>query len=134
MLNAAAAVGVFPVLLDHPVIAAEGLVEFGSSRIACRRAAVAAVAGRGRAEVEIALVRVLLAGAVEPRVQVRIGDGFFLFVSQDVDQAVSAAHARGRAVRTGGLDLATRRAAVRIADESPLDVRSVQRLARVETA
>src|SRR5215467_15233705 len=117
MLNTAAAVGVFPVLLDHPVIAAEGLVEFGPSGIASRRASVAAVAGRGGAEVEVALVRVLLAGAVEPRVQVGIGDGFFLFMGEDVDQAVSAAHARRRAVGTGALDLAGIRATVSVADE-----------------
>src|SRR5215467_15074901 len=82
MLYATAAVGVFPVLLDHPVVAAEGLVEFGSSGGARRRAAVAAIAGRGRAEVEVALVRVLLAGVIEPRVQVRIGDSFFLLMGQ----------------------------------------------------
>src|SRR5579859_6580537 len=50
MLSASAAAGVSPVLLEHPVVAAEGLVEFR------------AVAGSlSDAEIEIALISVFLA-------------------------------------------------------------------------
>src|SRR5437764_245254 len=122
-LVATAAAAVFPFHLDHPVMAAEGLVEPGAVRSRLRGT-----------EFEVALVGIFVAGGVKPGIEVGIGDGFFGFVRNDVDHAIRAAHARGRAVGTGALDFAARGALISVADKRPLDIGSVERLMCVETA
>src|SRR5579859_6339502 len=134
MLNAGAAVGVFPVLLDHPVIVAEALVELGSSGLAGGAAQSAGSAGAGGAEVEVALVAVFIAAAIEPGIEVGIGNGFFLFVRQNVDESIRATHAGSRAVGAGCLNGAGGLAAVGVADKGPLDVLAAESLMSVEAA
>src|SRR5579864_3354057 len=82
-LVATAAAAVFPFHLDHPVVAAKGLVELGAvGRRLCRT------------ELEVALVRILIAGRVKPGIEIRIGDSFFCFMSNYVAHSVRAAHTR----------------------------------------
>src|SRR6266404_8064008 len=84
MLNASAAVPVFPVLLDHPVIVAEGLVELRARGISSSGAKAASGTSFSGAEVEVALVAIFLAVCIKPGIQVRIRNGFFLFMRKDV--------------------------------------------------
>src|SRR5579864_3490490 len=122
-LVATAAPAVLPLHLDHPVVAAESLVEPG------------AVARRLRgAELEVALVGIFLAAGIKPGIQVRISDGFFRFVGHDVGHAISSAYARGRAVRTSSLDFTGVGALLGVADKRPLDIGAVQGLMSVEAA
>ena len=93
MLDALAAGSIFPLLLDHPVIAAKGLVEFCSCGLSGSRADAGRSAGGRGAEVEVALIGIFLAAGVKPGVQVRIRDGLKLLVREDVNQAICAAHA-----------------------------------------
>src|SRR5579859_1142828 len=119
MLSASAAAGVSPVLLEHPVVAAEGLVEFR------------AVAGSlSDAEIEIALISVFLAAAVEPCVQIRVGDGFFNFMRQRIGHAICAAISVG----TGGLDFAAGGALIHVTHECPFDVLAIEGLSGMEPA
>ena len=82
-LVATAAAAVFPFHLDHPVVAAKGLVE--TSAVGCRL--------RGT-KFEVALVGIFVACGVEPGIEVGIGDGFFGLVRDDIGHAVRAAHTR----------------------------------------
>src|ERR1044071_1097648 len=82
-LVATAAAAVFPFHLDHPVVAAKGLVETSAIGRCLRWA-----------EFEVALVRVFIAGGVKPGIEIRISDGFFGFVRDLVGHAARAAHAR----------------------------------------
>src|SRR5205807_5412490 len=69
MLSASAAAGISPILLEHPVVAAKGLVELG------------AIGGSfSSAKVEVAFVSIFLAAPIEPGIQVRIGNSFFNFM------------------------------------------------------
>src|SRR5260221_5115477 len=121
-LVATAATAVFPFHLDHPVMAAEGLIEPGAvGRRLCG------------AKFEVALVGIFLAGRVKPGVQIGISDRFFSFVRNDIDHSVRAAHTRCRAVRTGSLDFAAGGTLVSVADKCPLDIGSVERLMGVES-
>src|ERR1041385_4790896 len=122
-LVATAATAVFPFHLDHPVQAAKGLVELG------------AVGSRLRGtDLEVALVGIFVAAGVKPGIQVRIGDGFFRLVGENVRDAVHAASARSRAIRAGRLDFAAVGALVHVADVSVLNVRAVNRSVGVEAA
>ena len=134
MLDAASAIGVFPVLLDHPVVTAEDLVELGPEGNAAWRAESPAHTGLDGSEVEVALIRIFLSAGIKPGIQVGIGNGFKLLVRQYVDESIRAANTACRAVWAGALDFAARRAAVGVANERPLDVLSTQRLVRVEPA
>ena len=134
MLDALAAGSIFPLLLDHPVIAAKGLVEFCSSGLSGSRAKPVRIAGGGCAEVEVALVGIFLAAGVKPGVQVRIRDGLKLLVREHVDQAVCAAHAGCRAVGAGRLNFATAGAAIRIADKGVFDIDAAECGMGMETA
>src|SRR5579859_3631735 len=87
-----------------------------------------------RTELEVALVRVFVAGGVKPGIEIGIGDGFFGFMRDHVDHAIGAANTRCRAVGTGALDFTTGGALVSVADESPLNGGPVDRLMCVETA
>src|SRR6185437_9958060 len=122
-LVATATAAVFPFHLDHPVVAAKSLVE--TCAVGCRLC---------RTELEVALVRVFIAAGIEPCIEIRISDGFFCFVCHHIGHAIRAAHARCRAVGTGGLDFAAAGALVSVANECPLDIGSVDSLMGVETA
>src|SRR5579859_875270 len=134
MLNAGATVGVFPVLLDQPVIVAKGLVVVRSGSLTGGAAERARSTGGGGTEGEVAFVAVLIAVGIEPGIEVGIGNGFFLLVRQNVDQAIGAAHARRRAVGAGCLNGAGGLAAVGVADKGPLDVLASKSLTGVEAA
>src|SRR5258708_1315346 len=112
VLCAGAAAGVSPVLLEHVVVAAKRLVVFSSGRCTCGSAQTVRIAGGGSSEVEVALVAIFLAAGVKPGVQVRIGDGFFQFVRNNVRHAVNAALSGGSAVGAGALYFAAGGAAV----------------------
>ena len=90
--------------------------------------------GLRRAELEVALVGIFVAAGVKPGIQVRIRDGFFSLVGDDIAHAVSAAHASRRAVGAGALDFAAAGALVSVADECPLDVGAIDRLMGMEAA
>src|SRR6185436_16287084 len=83
-LGAVAAGGVHPVLLDQVIASAEKHVGQG---------AVGSVIGS--AERPGTLVGVLLAVGVVPRVQIRVGDGFFQFMDEDGCHPVGAGGAVG---------------------------------------
>ena len=134
MLRAGAAAGIAPVLLEHVVVVAKGLIVLGGSCSAGSRAQAVCIAGGGGAEVEIALVGVFLAAGIKPGVQIRIRDGFFQFMGDHVGHAVNAADVGCRAVRTSSLDFAAGGAAIHVADERVLDVGTAQSRARVEAA
>src|ERR1051326_1590329 len=121
-LVATAATAVLPLHLDHPVVAAEGLVE------------LRAIRGRLRGtEFEVALVRILVAAGIKPGIQVGISDGFFGLMGDDVGHSVRAAHASRRAVRAGGLDFAAALALINVADKGVLNIGAADGGMRVET-
>src|SRR5205807_4113127 len=97
-----------PILLEHPAVAAKGLVE------------LRAVSGPlSDAEIEVALVSIFLAATIEPGIQVRIGNGFFNFMRQSVGHAIRAAVSIGRRRE---LDFAAGRALIHVTYERPFDV------------
>ena len=134
MQDAAAATRVFPLLLNHPIVVAKAHIPLCMRGNAGRSAQTARNAGVGGAKGEVALVGVFLAAGIKPGIQVRVGDGFKLFVREDVDHAIRAAHTRGRAVGTGGLDFTGALAAVRVADECILNVSAIERRMGMEAA
>ena len=134
MLGASATAGVSPVLLQHPVVVAEGLVVFCRSGRAGSGTQAIGVTGVSSAEIEIALIGVFLAAGIKPGIQVGIGNGFFQFVRHGVGHAISAAHISGRTVRAGALDLATRGTAVHVADERIFNVHAAQGGVRMPAA
>src|SRR5947199_10694902 len=103
MLGASAAAGVSPVLLQHPVVVAEGLVVFCRSGCAGSGTQAIGVAGVSGAEMEIALIGILLAAGIKPGIEVGIGDGFVQFLRHGVCHAVSGAHGGCWAIGSGVL-------------------------------
>src|SRR5579859_2319066 len=65
-LVATAAAAVFPFHLDHPVVAAKGLIELG-----------AIGSSLSRTELEVALIGIFITAGVKPGIQIRVRDCFF---------------------------------------------------------
>ena len=72
-LVATATAAVFPVHLDHPVLAVKGLVKLSAVGRSLRWS-----------ETEIALIGIFVAGGIKPGIQIRIGNCFFCLMGNDV--------------------------------------------------